>query len=453
MQNKTKYEMSLIDPWNVPKAVVSGLPCSSIPLRREIRFALQTNSSGNFALFVDPLFLTEGTTQTTITSTSAASTFNGLTPILASDTNIINWSMQSSLTTNTLTNFRLVSAGIRVLSLSPVLNKQGQIFASLQSCLAYQPSTVGGSNTIPQENWDKTTATAISLLQAAKIVADVSNGYGVELIWVPLCPELTDFITMGSSHYAKETGYANMFQVVGLGLQASSFLSVNICLNYEVQARAGGSFVGMESIMTESPAPFNIWNKVLRSGLVARLCSNSAGMMAGMPVLMTQAPTSSLTLVDGNVVSDLSQKEEIDKIDEIDHQADTVKKAEVIQELLHEPGEHDVHLSEILKKVDKLQLNETKDVFSHAEIGAVADMLMVKDVNTGSPLVDSNIFFKLYERFPHFVTAVQQEILAKDYKVSPPWAKGDYLSQGDEWFSPSSRQPPTHYKPGTRGHR
>jgi len=242
------YQQCLADPFNYHPCI--GVPSEwttpTVRFHRFITLTLMTNASGNLCITMNPAFLSEASANTTfyfnndVTNTALTAGSN------TKQARVLDYQVGNG----TVSNLRLVSAGMRVYSQSSVLNKTGVINACLFSSPAVGPTDAANITALP--------LTGLFFLPAIENnpnfnTADISCGEAIQLVWTPLDAEDVDFIpTENTQSFLNNTHDSANFVVVVQSAPASSSIKVDLAFNFEVVPQPGSVLNGMESIYNQS---------------------------------------------------------------------------------------------------------------------------------------------------------------------------------------------------------
>jgi len=238
------YQLSLLDPAFKCGAKIPGTFAKfSIPVHRYTALTYTTNASGNFCFFTQPNEIVDsaGTAGTTFVS-STVSAYDPAIPQVSIAGTSVNTTPLYNLTTNTTRQVRLVSASYKMTSLAAPINRTGTIYGALLPTDS-AGSVAFGATTLPFYGIAEVQNTA------GFTKADVANGEGVQVVYLPSDDDDLQFLPANTPSTTRHNAGDDVKQIVLIaqGLPASSLIRVEVHVNFEVVPRPGSILAGLET--------------------------------------------------------------------------------------------------------------------------------------------------------------------------------------------------------------
>lgn len=244
-------------------AKVSGVPDRTISLSRRSTFTITTNALGAHSLLWFPELLSDNTAQATTLFLNNAGAYDGSTV----PANYVAQYFSQNVTQNSVSDYRLVSAAIRISPQSSVLNQQGSMYASVHPLLVNPPSVTGGAyggsnliSLIPNIEQNPQYQTC-----------SVSAMQGLRAVWAPndVCQLEFNNINTNIATGSANTDSSYTIICIIAGASTNQNFKVDLYTNYEVHSAFGSILCGMER-MSANDSPFApVWKNHIKSNLVS----------------------------------------------------------------------------------------------------------------------------------------------------------------------------------------
>jgi len=256
LKDYTSYKNSLLYFDYVLDSKIPGSANPVVAIRARRIFQFQLNALGNGCgqvCFDNQIFDNTAGTAYPVWFFNTVG-YNGTAPIAAApgtaQANPFN------LSAGLAKSYRTVSGGIYVRSLAANLNLQGDIHIALAN--GAQGNASGNNSADMVSTSIITNLTSITAGKYA--LAHVERGEAARCAWIPNDISCMQFKTVNTNYGGVQD---NWIAFICLGLQASSFIEVEIFINYEVTPLVGGTLYGMDKICMETVEPNKVWRDIL----------------------------------------------------------------------------------------------------------------------------------------------------------------------------------------------
>jgi len=239
---KTKYYASLLDPWSAFGVKLPRIGDNYSNTAKVVSyFSLTANATGYFFLYFDPNYITGATSPYTSFTYNNSTSLNSVTAVTGSSYSAGGLGSVPIPPTNTVLKTRLVSAGMKVVPKTSVLN----FVATALACVDYGDydlHTVGATLFAAQANVSQYTNFSYIRQTNGGTKYDLSpENNAVYYNWYPTDPLSDVFIDVGNyivDNQAKDAGGSPRF-ILGLqDLPANCPIDIEIVWNIEYLANA-----------------------------------------------------------------------------------------------------------------------------------------------------------------------------------------------------------------------
>jgi len=254
------YLDTLLFPERSTAAMIPGTATQVVPIHRRIIQRYTTNAGGNFCMTFTPenqfhenTYNASPNNYIPLRLCTAVGYDGSSVPALA-DLVRQQTTAPFSVPEGTARQVRLVSASILVRSLSSNLNRRGDIHIALVN--GYYAGVV--QINAQQDEANFCTLPAIDNLLGGKYdYAKVENNECARCIWIPqdiTCLDFKDVLNY-------QPTFDNFIVVIGIGLEPSSAIEVEMNFNFELTPKTGSLLQGMEQLCRDDTYPPIIWRK------------------------------------------------------------------------------------------------------------------------------------------------------------------------------------------------
>jgi len=254
------YLDTLLFPERSTAAMIPGTATQVVPIHRRIIQRYTTNAGGNFCMtFTPENQFHENSFNGSVNNMiplrlCTAVGYDGSTAPAVADLVRQQATAPFSVPEGTARQVRLVSASILVRSLSSNLNRRGDIHIALVN--GYYSGIV--QINAQQDEANFCTLPAIDNLLGGKYdYAKVENNECARCIWIPqdiTCLDFKDVLNY-------QPTFDNFIVVIGIGLEPSSAIEVEMNYNFELTPKTGSLLQGMEQLCRDDTYPPVIWRK------------------------------------------------------------------------------------------------------------------------------------------------------------------------------------------------
>jgi len=163
-------------------------------------------------------------------------------PVSVPGVSVVDMRTLFNLTPGTVSQARVVSASIKLTSLSTALNRTGTIYCSPLKTLPVNAQNIAGS-------FSTVMATIASIQGNNPIMASVPDGEGVQINYIPSDEDDFQFLPANTTEKIRHTSGDDLFRsvIICQGLQSNSQVKLEIHCNFEVIPVPAQTLSGLEN--------------------------------------------------------------------------------------------------------------------------------------------------------------------------------------------------------------